>query len=135
MVTIACREKRLGRAFRVVQLLQEVLGQQLGVAVALAQRRQRDRKHREAIHQVFAQLAVLHRLPRIAIGGRDDAHARAQLFLAADARVAAGFEHAQQAHLHFRRHLGDFVEEQRAAFGALEAAAVLRAAPVNAPFS
>ena len=81
-------------------------------------------KHREPIHEVLAQLAVGHRLARIAVGGGDDAHPRAQLFLAADAGEAAGLQHAQQAHLHFRRHLGDLVQEQRAAFSALEAAAV-----------
>ncbi len=81
-------------------------------------------------------MAFLHRLPRIAIGRRDDAHAGAQFVLAADAREAAGLQDAQQAYLHFRRHLRHFVQEQRAAFGALEAAAMHAcAAPVNAPFS
>ena len=48
-----------------------------------------------------------------------------ELVVAADAHEAARLEHAQQVHLHVGRHLGDLVEEQRAAVGALEAAAVL----------
>ena len=48
----------------------------------------------------------------------------AQLMIAADAIEAAGFQNAQQAHLHLRRHLGDLVQEQSAAAGALEIAAM-----------
>jgi hypothetical protein len=55
---------------------------------------------------------------------RDHADARAKLLFAADAREASRLQHAQQAHLHLGRHLGDLVEEERAALGALEAAAV-----------
>ena len=48
--------------------------------------------------------------------------------VAADAVVLAVREHAQQAHLQVRRHVADLVEEQRAAFGLLEAAAAQRSA-------
>ena len=47
----------------------------------------------------------------------------------ADAHEGAGLEHAQQLDLQLERHLGDLVEEQRAAVGALEVALVL---PVGA---
>ena len=43
----------------------------------------------------------------------------------ADAHEGAGLEHAQQLDLQLERHLGDLVEEQRAAVGALEEALVL----------
>ena len=136
MVAIACAREALRVPSSSFSSAQEVLGQQLGVAVALAQRRQRDREHREPIHQVLAQLAVADRLLRIAVGRGDDARVACASSSSPPTRViAAGLQHAQQAHLHLRRHLGDLVEEQRAALGALEAAAVLRAAPVNAPFS
>src|SRR5207245_3352659 len=42
----------------------------------------------------------------------------------ADARETTRFQHAQQAHLHIDRHLGNFVEEQRASVGALETTAM-----------
>jgi hypothetical protein len=51
------REKRLVRAVGFVQLMQEVFGKELGIAVAFAQRRHFDRKHREPIHQILAQLS------------------------------------------------------------------------------
>ena len=78
----------------------------------------------QSVHEVFAQLAFQHGLSRIAVAGGDDAHAGAQFLFTADAREATGFENAQQAHLHFRRHLDDFVQEQRAALGAFAAAAM-----------
>ena len=101
-----------------------MLGQKLGVAVAFAQRRHGDRKDREPIHEILAQLSVAHRVPRIAIGRGDHAYLRSQLVLAADARVAARFQHAKQPNLHIGRHFADFIEEERSAGGALEAAAV-----------
>ena len=57
------------------------------------------------------------------------------LFGAADAMEDAGLEHAQQLDLHLGRHLGDFVEEERAARGALEVADLPLHAPVKLPFS
>ncbi len=44
---------------------------------------------------------------------------------AADAGDRAGLEHPQELHLQLHRHLGDLVEEDRAAVGALEEALVL----------
>jgi len=123
-VARGAREALLG-ARLVVELAQEVLGDQLGVAVAVAQRRQPDREHGEAVHQVLAQDAVAGGRVRIAVGRRDDAHVGPHLAVTADAHDAPGLEHAQQAHLHLRRHLGDLVEEQRTAGRALEAPCML----------
>ena len=52
----------------------------------------------------------------------------AQRRVAADAVVLAVREHAQQPHLQVGGHVADLVEEQRAAFGLLEAAAAHRSA-------
>jgi hypothetical protein len=127
--------KGLARVIGLVQLLQEVLGEKLRIAVALAQRRQLDREYGEPIHQVFAQLAVANGLLRVAVRRRDDARPRAQLLLAADARVAARLEHAQQAHLHLRRHFRHFVEKSVPPSARSKHPRCIRAAPVNAPFS
>ena len=66
---------------------------------------------------------------------RDDAHVGLDRRVAADAIEVAVGEHAQQARLQFRRHVADLVEEERAAFGLLEAARRLAWAPVKAPRS
>jgi hypothetical protein len=65
----------------------------------------------------------------IAVGRRDQAHVGLLDLGRADPHEGAGLEHAQQLHLQVERHLGDLVEEQRAAVGALEEAQVL---PVGA---
>jgi hypothetical protein len=46
--------------------------------------------------------------------------------VAADLLVDALLKHAQQLHLHRQAHVADLVEEQRAAFGELEAALACR---------
>ena len=56
----------------------------------------------------------------------DDAHVAAHRHVAADALEHALLQHAQQLHLHGRAHVADLVEEQRAAFGDLEAALARR---------
>ena len=61
-----------------VQLREEMLGEQLGIVLALAQRRQVDREHGQPVQQVLAQLAFADRLLRIAVGGGDDAHVGAR---------------------------------------------------------
>ena len=55
---------------------------------------------------------------------RDHAHVGADQFAPADAIKLVLGEHAQQARLQAQRHVADFVEEQRAAFGLLEAPGV-----------
>ena len=105
-----------------VELVQERLHQQRQIVAPVAQRRQADREHVQAVEQVFAQLALLHRFERIDVGRGDDAHVDRLLVPAAEAAEAALLQHAQQLDLRRRRHLADLVEKQRAAIGELEAA-------------
>ena len=53
---------------------------------------------------------------------RDHAHVHADLVVAAEPREGRVLEHLQQLGLRQRAHLGDLVEEQRAAVGHLELA-------------
>ena len=78
-------------------------------------------------------LPLPHRLARVAVGGGDDAHVDRDRLGRPDARHGARLEHAQQPHLQLERHLGDLVEEQRAAMGALEVARVLARRAGEAP--
>src|SRR5438105_11514863 len=78
------RELLVGAAFE-VQLLKKMLGEQLGIALAVAERRQIDRKHGEPVEQIFAKLAVLDGVMRIAVGRSDDAYIGANLGVAANA--------------------------------------------------
>ena len=111
-------DRELARA-----LLQEVARQRRDVLLPLAQRRQPQAHDVEAVHQVLAEQALPHALLQVLVRRGDDAHVRLQRRVAADAVVLAVGEHAQQAHLQVGRHVADLVEEQRAAFGLLEAPA------------
>ena len=56
------------------------------------------------------------------MGGGDNAHIAALRAIAAHALEAALLQHPQQLDLHRQRHIADFIEEQGAAGGQLEAA-------------
>ena len=66
--------------------------------------------------------------------GRDDAHVERNRFVTAHPRDRVRFERAQQLHLQFGRHLGDFIEKQRAAARRFEKADVLRHGAREAAF-
>ena len=97
-------------------------------SLPLAQRRQAQPHDVEPVHQVLAEQSLAHALLEILVRRRDHAHVRLERRMAADAVVLAVGQHAQQPHLQVGRHVADLVQEQRAAFGLLEAAAARRSA-------
>ena len=97
-------------------------------SAALAQRRQPHRHDIQAEEQILAEQALLDQQAQILVGGGDDAHVGLDRRAAADRRVFALLQHAQQPRLRLHRHVADLVEEQRAALGLLEAAGAARAA-------
>ena len=109
-------------AVQLAVLLDEALDQHRDVGGAFAQRRDRDRKGVEPIEEVGAELAGLHRLLQVDVGGGDDAHVDLRHLLGAEPLDLAGLQRAQQLDLHGQRQVAGFVEEQRAAVRALEAA-------------
>src|SRR5262245_33360273 len=56
-----------------LELLEEVVGEQLQVFGSLAQRRDVDRDRRDPVEEVFAHHAFLDRFSRLAVGGADQA--------------------------------------------------------------
>src|ERR1051326_6120480 len=108
--------------FRLVQLLQEEMGEERDILEALAQRRHLDGEDVEAVVEVLAHLPVLNGLLRIAVRRGDDARIDVDLLVAADAPELALLEHAQELDLQLDRHLRDLVEEHRPALGQLEVA-------------
>ncbi len=95
---------------------------------AVAQRRDDDRKHRQAVVEIFAKGLRLDHGWQVAVRRGDDADVDAHGPLAADAHHFAVLHHAQQAHLRGEGELADLVEEQRAAVGLLEPALAARRA-------
>src|SRR6266568_4950399 len=124
-------ERRVGEALRLDAeflgaLGEEMAGQQRNVLAPLAQRRQAQADHVEAVEQIFPEQALAHPLLEVLVRRGDDADAGTNRLMAADPVEMAVGEDAQQPRLQFRWHIADLVEEQRAAFGLLETAAPLR---------
>ena len=121
-------ERRIGDAlgfhaqlFRA--LLQKETGQRRNVFGALAQRRQTQPDHVEAVKKIFAKSTELDPVFEILMGRGDDAHIGAHRIVATDAVELAVTQHAQKPRLQVERHVADLVEKQRSTVGLLEPAA------------
>ena len=101
---------------------QIVFQQWLQVLGPIAQRRELNRETAQSIVQVGAELAFLDHLFQVAIRGRDHAHVGGDRVIAADAFELLRLQYAQHLALNERRHIADFVQEQRAARALLELA-------------
>ena len=93
---------------------------------AFAKRRQHNRKHEDAVIEVFAKRSLAHLLFQVAMRRHDHAHVHGNRLIAADALDFAFFQHAQKFRLHRERHVADFVEEKSAVMGLLEFSDVAR---------
>ena len=100
----------------------EMAHQRWHVFGTLPQRRDVNRQHVEPEPEVFAELPLAHRRGEILVGRGDHAHVDREGPLPAHPMDDARLEHAQQFRLRFRAQVADFIQEQRAAVGQLEAA-------------
>ena len=109
-------------AVAAVELVQEVVHEHGDVLPAFAQRRHAHGQHVQAVVQVLAKAAGLHLAPEVEVGGGHHAHVHREGLGAAHALDLAGLQGAQQLALGGGAEDADFVEEEGAAMGALEAA-------------
>jgi hypothetical protein len=100
-----------------------VLEQAADVLLALAQRRDDDGAHEQAVVQVAAEAAGLDLGAQVAVGRGDEAEVGGDGLAGANGLVGALLQHAQQLHLQRQRQLADLVQEERAALGERDAAA------------
>ena len=122
-----------GAAVLAAELGEEFAGQERNVLLALAQRRDEERDDVEAVEEIFAEVAVGDLLFEILVGGGDEADVDVERLGAADGSKQLLVERAQDLGLGLEAHVADFVEEEGAAVGALEGAALLgRAAGLRA---
>ncbi len=70
-------------------------------------------------------MARLHHGRQVAVGRRDQPHVDAQRSCSTEALELVLLQHAQDLRLRARAHVADFVEEERAAVGLLEASDTL----------
>ncbi|EGY01559.1 hypothetical protein AZA_55281 [Nitrospirillum viridazoti Y2] len=92
-------------------------GDQADVALPLAQGRQVDGNHVQAIVQILAEPPGRHLGQRIAVGGGDEADVHLLHLRAAHRLEGAGLDEAQDLGLQLHRHLAHLVQEQGAAVG------------------
>jgi hypothetical protein len=108
-----------GAAAARVHLLDELVDQQPDIDRPLAERRQKQRDHPEAVHEVGAEAAAFDLGAQRAVGSRDDADVDRDRFASADGEHRAGLEDAQQLGLELLWNLGHFVQEKSASVGGL----------------
>ncbi|MNY00627.1 hypothetical protein D3C86_1331270 [compost metagenome] len=101
---------------------QQTLSQRQNVSGALAQRTPGQRKHRQAIIEVFAKAPRRHFTRQVAVGGRHHANIQRDRFTRPHPLDLALLQHAQQFGLEPQGHFGNFVEQNGAAVGLLELA-------------
>ena len=101
--------------------LHKIFGEQRNVFDALAKRGDENGDDMDAIVEVFAEASLAYHLFEVFVGGADEAEIHANRFFAAEAREGALFEYAKEFALERGSEGGDFVEEERAIVGELDA--------------
>ena len=115
---------RLGERPRV--LSHEVFAEQRDVSGAIAQGRQHDGKHVQAIIKILAERPRHDLFLEIAVRGRYDPHVDLDRLGASDAFELALLQHAQQLDLDVQGDVSDLVEKQRPAVGQFESPGTAR---------
>jgi hypothetical protein len=94
-------------------LRQERFDQDGDVLGPLSQRWQRYRRNRQPVEEVLSEGATPHRLPKVAIGCRDDPNVDRDRNRPADWADLTPFENPQQTRLQINVELADLVEKDR----------------------
>ena len=100
--------------------MHEIFDEAWNVLTALGQGRHANRHHRQAMVEIFAELAGGDLSFDVAAGRRNDAHVDLHFLSAADALERLLDQDPQDLVLGLARHVGDLVDEQRAAMRLLE---------------
>ncbi|MNT29785.1 hypothetical protein D3C72_1655450 [compost metagenome] len=74
----------------------ELLGQGHDVRLALAQGGQRQTQHIEAVVEIFPELAFVHQIQQLLLGGADEAHVDPHLLLVPDPAKDPVLQHPQE---------------------------------------
>src|SRR5437667_376891 len=101
---------------------EEMLGQRGNVLAAVAKGREDDLDDVEAIEEVLAEAPLADQRREVTVGGRDHAHVDGRGLRRAEPPDLAALECAEELYLKNAGHLGDLVQEQRAAVGLFEEA-------------
>jgi hypothetical protein len=127
----AGRGRRAGRCGRSAGPARRASRRTAGLEVfeALAQRREAQREHVEAVVEILAEAALGDRAGEVDVGGGEDADVDPDGAVAADGLEGALLQDAQQLGLGVDRELADLVEQEGAAVGHLEPAGAVLGGP------
>jgi hypothetical protein len=115
-------ESKLRLAEVAAESFKEMIGEDVEVIAAIAQRGNGDGDGGDTEVEIFAEELFADALLKVAVGGGNDADVYVNGLRAADAFKAAFFEDAKELGLAGEREFADFVEEERAALGQLDLA-------------
>jgi hypothetical protein len=102
-----------------------VIRQQRNVFATLAQVRDADWNHTQAVVKVFTEKIFGNGLIEVAIGSRNHPHIDWNLARPADRSHGALLQDAEEFHLHSQRHLADLVEKDGSSAGNFEQSALI----------
>src|SRR6185437_2592220 len=103
----------------------EFLDQERDVFLAITERRHKKRNNVEAIEEVLAEVAARNLLFKVLVGSGDDADVDVDGLRSPHGKEALLVECAEDAGLRLEAHVAHLVQEERAAVGAFEGAALL----------
>src|SRR5262249_29889912 len=90
-------------------------------------------EHIEPEEQIGAKSPLLHLIAKVLMRGGDDPHIHRDGFIASHALDDSFLQHAQQHYLGFSWYFRDFIQENRALMGQLEASQPALAGPGERP--
>src|SRR5262245_50781361 len=102
--------------------VEEMFGEQENIVATLAQRREYDADHIEAIVQILAKAARTDQVFGSLVRRGDDTHIDPARFTCAESIDLSFLQHTQQFGLQQQRHVTDLVQKQGAAMGEFELA-------------
>ena len=113
-------ETDLAHAVHLRKIRSELPEQQIDISLSLPEGRDADLGRRKAEIKVFAELAPLHGLVQMYVGGGDHAYVRVLHLVGAHLTVLSALQHAEQERLGLQRELCDLVQKERTAVRLLE---------------
>src|SRR5262245_42650951 len=105
--------------------MDKVLDQRGDIFPPLAERRNLEREHVQAVKEIFSQGTTSDRTLQVAVGRGNHPHVRANRLRSADTLEFPLLQNAQEGNLRFRRQLTDFIQEDRASLCKLKPAQAL----------
>ena len=115
-------DRPAGDPVAAAELRKQLIGQLQDILPAIPQRRDDEAEQAQPVMQVVSELAVGHRLAKVAVAGGDDPNVDVDLPVAAESPDAFFLDRLEHLGLQAEREAGQFIKKKSAALGRLEQA-------------